>query len=477
MSLKQKTVSGVKWNFASQAGQQITQVLTATILARLLSPSDFGLVGMAMVVIGFVNLFKDLGTSTAVIQCRETSEELLSSVFWANFAFGALGTIVLMAGAPLAARYFHEPRLVAILHVLAWNFVISGCTILQQTLFERALQFRIIARIEVTAVVVSAIVGVTSAYAGAGVWALVAQSLTSSVVSTVLLVYFSDWHPKFLFRWAELRRISSYSLNLSGFNIFNYFSRNADYILIGRYLGASPLGLYTLAYRIMIYPLRSVSSVISRVLFPVYSQLQDDDARFRSAYLRTVGMIALVTFPLMAGLFVAAEPFVLTVFGTKWLLAIPVLKILVPVGFAQSVLTTVGAIYQAKGRTDTLFVWGLVTGLMNIACFAIGLHWGITGVATAYAINCAVISIPSLLIPFRLVDLRMGHFLQALAAPGAAALSMVLVLMTERSMMGGLSHVAALEILIATGVIVYVAASWAINRGQVREALTLLARR
>ena len=153
--------------------------------------------------------------------------------------------------------------------------------------------------------------------------------------------------------------IGKYSLNLVGFNTFNYFARNADYLLIGRFLGATSLGIYMLAYRIMLYPLQSITTVISRVMFPAYSQLQDDDARFRSAYLRTAGMIALVTFPMMAGLWVSDRAHVvLTIFGQKWAQAIPLIKVLALVGMAQSIGATVGAIYQAKGRTDVMFRLG-----------------------------------------------------------------------------------------------------------------------
>ena len=204
MTIRKSAISGVKWNFASQAGQQATLLLTTVILARLLAPAEFGLVAMATVVIGFVSIFKDLGTSSAVIQNREVTEDLLSSVFWANVAFGALGTAALVAAAPLVAMYYHEPRVTALLRVLALNFVVSGVSVLQQALFERKLLFRILARVEVAGVLCGAVAGVGSAIAGLGVWALVAQSLTTVSVISILLWYFSDWRPRFLFHWGEI---------------------------------------------------------------------------------------------------------------------------------------------------------------------------------------------------------------------------------------------------------------------------------
>jgi len=466
----------VKWNFASQAGQQATQLLTTVILARLLTPAEFGLVAMATVVIGFVNLFKDLGTSAAIIQNREVTEDLLSSVFWANVAVGALGTTVLVAAAPLVAMYYHEPRVTALLRVLALNFVVSALSILQQALFERKLLFRILARVEVAGVVCSAVVGISCAVAGLGVWALVAQSLTTVSVVSMLLWYFSDWRPRLLFRWQEIRGICGYSLNIVGFNTFNYFSRNADYLLIGRFLGATSLGIYMLAYRIMLYPLQSITNVISRVMFPAYSQIQDDDARFRSAYLRATRMIALATFPMMIGIWVVAEPFVLSIFGPKWAPAIPLIKILALVGIAQSIGATVGSIYQAKGRTEVMFRWGVGSSLLTVIGFGVGLRWGVLGVAVAYALVNVGLIIPCLAIPFRFIGLRLASFAATLVRSLAASLLMALIVLAMRSVLKGWSPSTDLLVLVATGAAAYVAASWVVNRRQFREVLSLIGR-
>jgi len=432
---------------------------------------------MATVVIGFVELFKGLGTQAAVIQSKEASNELLSTVFWANVGFGALGTVLLATAAPMAAMYYHEPRVTNIIRVLALNFFISGLTILHQALFERRLAFRVLAKVEVVGTFCGAVVGIGSAVRGFGVWALVGQSVTTVSIITILLWYFSDWRPRLLFHWHEIRRIRSYSLNLTGFNIFNYFCRNADYLLIGRFLGATPLGIYTLAYRIMLYPLQTITTVISRVMFPVYSQIQDDDARFRSIYLRTAGMIALVTFPMMVGLWVVAEPFVLSVFGPKWALAVPLIKILAPIGMVQSVAATVGAIYQAKGRTDVMFRWGGALGVILVAAFAVGLRWGIIGVAVAYAVATMIIAAPSFAIPFRFIGLRLGDLAATLSRPLIGSLLMAAVVLAIRTALVHATNLVALQVLVATGAVTYILVSWVVNREQFREAVAFVSRK
>lgn len=473
--LRKSAISGVKWSSISQFGRQGMQLLTTVVLARLLSPSDFGLVGMAMVVVGFVALFKDLGTSAAVIQRKNISNELLSSIFWVNTGFGLLAMIVLIAVSTLVANFYHESRVAPLLMVLSLTFFISGLSILQYSLLERNLAFNRLAKLEISATLFGSIVGIGSAILGYGVWSLVYQSLAVTTVTTILLWIFSTWRPKMIFHWIEVKSVSSYSLNLTGFNIFNYFARNADYLLIGRFLGAQNLGYYTLAYNIMLYPLQNISGVIGRVMFPVFSQIQNDDALFRSAYLKVASAIALITFPMMLGLMALSKQLVLTVFGSQWVPVILLLMILAPVGLVQSIGTTVGTIYQAKGRTDWMFRWGIAAGILVMVAFVIGMQWGIVGVAAAYAVASLLLVYPAFAIPFRLINLRVRDLGTVLWRPFLSSLFMlVVVLLLKAALPADLSSGFSLGILIPTGVIAYILVSWMLNREQIRQILLIV---
>jgi len=474
LSLLQQTVSGVKWNVASQLGQQVTQIFTLVVLARLLSPTEFGLLGMATVFTGLVSLFKDLGTCAAVIQSRNATSGLLCSVFWTNLTLGVGSTVVVASTAPLVAAYYREPRITAVLRFLSIGFVISGCSVLQKAIFERNLAFRITAWSETAGVVGGAVVGIASALMGAGIWALVAQALVSASVTSALLWAFSDWRPTLTFEWAEIKRVSGFSLGLTGFNFVNYFARNADYLLIGRFLGANQLGIYTLAYRVMLYPLQSVTAVVSRVTFPVCTQFQDDDARFRSAYLRTAAMIGLVTFPIVLGVYSVARPLVLTIFGSKWTSAIPLIAILTPIGLIQSITSTVGIIYQAKGRGKTFFAWGIGSSSLIVTGFVVGLHWGVQGVAGAYAVVMLIITIPCFAIPFRFIGLKLKSFTAVLVRPLASSMLMMAVIFASRIGLLHLGQSAHLWVLIPAGVVSYIACSWIVNRNQLRQFAALL---
>ena len=350
MSLYSKTTSGIRWSAVSYIGRQIVQFFSLAVFARLLTPSQFGLVGMALVVVNFILIFKDLGTSSAIIQRRELSQNLLSSIYWFNVLFGLITSIITFIVAPFIAQFYNEPQITPILRVLSLVFVISGLSILHQTLLQRDQKFNRLAIIELSATGFGAITGIVAALNNAGAWSLVIQALTYSSSTTVLLWIFNYWKPRMKLRWIDVKSISNYSLNLTGFNITNYFARNLDNILIGRYLGSQQLGYYTLAYQIMITPVQVVSNIVNRVMFPAYSQIQDDIPRFQRIYIRTAGAIALISFPLMLGIMVVNQPLISTIFGSTWMPVSIIILILAPVGMAQSIGTTVGVIYQAKGR-------------------------------------------------------------------------------------------------------------------------------
>jgi len=468
--LRRRTISGISWSTVSQLGRQGTLLATTVVMARLLSPSDFGLIGMALVITGFVGIFRDLGTSAAIIQRKHVSPRLLSSIFWINVGFGALATLVLFLLAPLGGMLYEEPRVVAVLKVLSFGFFLSGFGVLHQALLERALLFRPLARLEIAAVLAGALVGVALALAGAGVWSLVFQSLTMVGLSTMLLWFSNSWRPQWTLNWGELKAVGRFSLPLTGFSIFNYFARNADYFLIGRYLGAQDLGYYTLAYRMLLFPVQNIGAVIARVMYPVFASIQADNRRIASSYLRMANAIALFSFPLMLGALALAEPLVLTAFGEQWQPAILIIMILAPVGLVQSLGTTVGSIFQAKGRTDWMFWWGIGSGTVAVLAFAIGLRWGIAGVAAAYAMASFILTYPGFWIPFRLIGLDLTGLWNAVRLPlfNACLMSVILVLFV-RFVSPTLPPVLSLLVPLGVGLCVYAVSTWMTSRAHLIE--------
>jgi PST family polysaccharide transporter len=456
MSLAEKAISGAKWSAVSQFGRQGLGFAVTAVLVRLLSPDAYGLLGMAVVITGFVDIFKDLGTSSALIQRKELSDKLISGIFWLNLLFGLLSTGIIVLIAPWVALFYRDARVIPILRVLSFSLVVSGASIAQQALLTRQMAFDKLARIELMSVAVGAVVGLGMAASGMGVWSLVGQTLCQSVITTILLWIASPWRPQRRVDWIQVRSVASYSLNLSGFNVLNYFVRNADHLLIGRYLGATPLGYYSLAYRLMLYPVQNISGALGRVLFPAFAQMQDDHSRFRQAYLRLCASTSLITFPMMLGLFIVARPLVAAIFGDRWAPVAALLMILAPVGMAQSIATTVGHIYMGRGRTDWMFRWGVVSGLVVVLFFVVGLRWGVVGVAIAYAVSTALLTPPGYAIPFRLIGLPLRHFARSLWPSLRGALVMSAAVLAVRV---ALSSAGINQAWVVVGVAVMVGAS------------------
>ncbi len=432
----------------------------STVVARRVPPYAYGIVGMATLAIGLISLFRDLGTASAVIQRRDLNQHLLSSLFWVNVGIGFAGTALCFLSAPLSATSFAQPAVVPVVkNILSVSFLMGSFTNIHAALLNRSMIFKKISLIDISSSVVGLGVVVTLACLHAGVWSLVAGSLASAAISSILFFATSEWQPSLLFSWTEVRSVMYFGLNLSAFNLFNYFARNSDNAIVGRYLGSAALGFYQLAYNIMLFPVQGIAQVLSRVLFPAFSEIQHDDERFRRVYLRTCSSIALITFPLMAGAAILAEPLIRTVYGPRWANVVPVLTILAPVGLVQSIVTTVGEIYTAKGRTDLMFKIGGTASVLYVISFFVGLPWGIRGVALSYAICVALLLLPSLwIIPFRLIDLRIIDLLLALKGIAASTVLMAVVVVAARMAVTNYTQIPpVIDLLLftAVGAVVY----------------------
>ncbi len=462
--LTKRALSGTAWSALSTAGRQVLTFASLATVARMLGPSAYGVMGMAALVMAFINNFRDLGTAVAIVQKPSVSTRLLSSLFWINLALGVGLCLLVSLSAPAAARFFQTPDLTGVLRLVSISFVFASCGVVHNALLNREMLFRAFAVVDLTSAVVTYLVALVSAYSGHGVWSLVYANMASSLVSTVGYWIAYRFRPSFVFDWVEVRSIARFSSNLSGFGLVNYIYRNADNLIVGKVLGPVPLGFYQMAYNMMLTPLQNISSVITQVLFPAFSRIQDDDKRFREAYVRGCTLIALLTFPIMAGLAVTADPLIRALLGTKWLGTIPIFQILAPVGLMQSIQTTTGVVYQAKGRTDWMFRWSFVTLVTTLCAFVIGVGWGAKGVATGYAIVYFVVLVyPGFAIPLRLIGMKTHEFFQALLPQMLVTAGMALICFVWLSLLHAWGVVNPWFRLTTTsllGAVVYVAALW-----------------
>ncbi len=455
--LRQETVRGVVWNGGAQVAQQVIQFGSSVVLARLLVPAEFGLVAMIAVFSGFAQLFVDFGLGAALVQRKEVEERHLSSAFWLNVAAGVGLTAAMAAAAPGLAALYGQPELVRLTLLLAPTFAISSTMAVQTALLMRALNFRRLSSVRIAGVAVGSGVAIGAAAAGAGAVSLVLQSLAAAAAQAVGLWLLTDWHPRLTIDREAVRELWRFGGNLAGFQAVNYWDRNADNLLIGRFVGANALGIYNRAYTTMLLPVNQVYTVVTRVMFPALSRIQDDRERVKRAYLRALGIVSLVTFPLLIGLIVVAKPFLLTLYGPRWSPAVPILQILCVAALVISLSTTVGWIFQSQGRTDWMFRLGVGGTAVTIAAFAIGIQWGVKGIAIAFVVRTILLAYFAFTIPGRLIGMRFAEVARALR--GVLAISLVMggaVWLAGLALPQGWSPASELAVQVGVGAVVYV---------------------
>lgn len=403
-------ISNAKWNAFSQFFKIGIQVVNLIYLAKIIPPAEYGIMAMAVVVINFGILLRDLGTSAAIIQRKELNDGMINSIFWLNVILGLGLAIVISVSAPLISSIYEQPQLINVLMLLSITFPLSSSAATHLALMERESKFKVISMIEVSSSVISVIVAVVLANLGFGVYSLVCQAIVLNFLSAIQFWNASKWRPSIrnFIVFSDVREIFGFSANLSLFNLINYFSRNADSFIIGKFMSAAILGSYNLAYRIMLFPLQSMTFVASRSLYPILSKQQDNSDDIKKIYYGCLFFILLVTMPLMSGIAIYSHPFVLLVFGPQWHITADVLKWLAPTAIIQAVLSTTGSVFMAKARTDILMRLGVIGMLLQVTSFIIGVHYSITTFAALYLLANVLNFFPVMYCLFKLIS---GGFL------------------------------------------------------------------
>jgi O-antigen/teichoic acid export membrane protein len=457
--LRSRVLRGLLWVGASQVGLQLTRALVAIAVARLLTPDEYGLAALALVFASLILIFSDLALGAALIQRKELSEIDRDTAFWVTLGGGALFSLlgVLLAG-PLAALY-GEPAAKPLLMALSATFVVSALGATQQSLMLRNMDFRRVEVLPMAGAMVGGIAGVTLAATGAGAWAIIAQQVAATVATTLLVWVRSDWRPRFAFSRASLRDLGGFSAYMLGHRMLFYLQTNGDRFLIGRFLGTSALGVYAVAYNTMLQPAARLGGPLQRVFSTAFSRIQDDPQRIAVTWLRVSRLVAAVTVPALGGLVVVAPDFVPVVLGHHWVGAVPVVQILAWVGIVQGLQTLTVDILMALGRTRTIFRFSIVLCTVHLTAFAIGLQWGVIGVAVAYAISTTLVETSLTVLAARALGISPLAFVRAVSGAFEAALGMCAVVLAVRTAMLDADAAVRLLACIAAGLVSYAALS------------------
>lgn len=414
--LKNRSVSGGFITIASQVIQFVLTLGSTMILARLLEPRDFGLLAMVWTVTGFLRIFKDAGLSTATVQREGITHTQVSNLFWVNVAVSGFITVLVAACAPLIAWFYHEPRLVGITLWLSSTFLLAGLAVQHTALLSRQMRFKAIAGIQVGSVLAGVVVGVGMAWLHYGYWSLVGLNLATTLVALVMTWASLSWRPQFFKPQGGTRSLLHFGANLTAGSFIYSMARGLDGLLIGRFCGAVPLGLYSRATALLARPLEQFIAPIQAVVIPAFSRLQSHPGRYRQNFMRLYESMALAGFFFTAMFFALAHPLTLVVLGHKWEKAAVIFAALsfaalqAPLGTCSSWLLT----SQGRGKDSLVSSW--MIAIVIALSFVAGLPFGPAGVAIAYSASCLLIQTPLYYWmvgrsgPVRTADLWTGFF-------------------------------------------------------------------
>jgi len=389
-----RAIRGGAFTVGSQASQFVIGLLATMVMARLLTPRDYGLIGMVTVVTGFLTIFKDIGLSRATIQRNVLTHDEASSLFWINGAVGVGIALLTAAIAPVIARFYGEPRLTNITIALACGFLVSGFSVQHQALLRRRMRFGILAANDVFSITLASVVGITMAFERMSYWAIVGNQLTFTISGAVLAWTVCRWRPSLPKRSTPVREMLAFGGNITGFTVLNYFSRNTDDLLIGRFCGSQQLGLYAKAYQLLLFPLNQINLPIGGVAVPTLSRIVDEPERYLAAFARTLDKIVLITMPLVVFLMVCSDWLIAVVLGSQWVGAANIFMWLAIAGFVQPIGYTTGWLFTSQNRTGELLRWGVMSSILAVGSIAAGVHWGAEGVAKSYGLTSALITTP-----------------------------------------------------------------------------------
>ena len=376
-TLKQKAINGILWNAADRFSQQSIRFVFLIILARLLLPEDFGIIGMLAIFMAVAQSLIDSGFGSALIQKKDADQVDFSSVFYLNLIIGFALFLLIYVSAPLIAQFFKEPQLTNISRFMGLIFILHSFSLIQTTFLIKKIDFKTQTKVGMISVALSGIIGIILAYNGFGVWSLAIQNVSMVFFRSLMLWILSKWRPAFMFNLKSIKSLFSFGSKLLVSGLLNQFFENIYYFVIGKAFDARTLGYYNQANRFQQYPSQNMTSIVESVTFPVFSQVQDDNNRLKRGYKKALKTLAYFNFPLMIGSIAIAKPFFGFLLTEKWLPAVPYFQLLCVIGVFFPIQSLNLNILKVKGRSDLFLKLEIIKRGITIVAIAVCLPFGI----------------------------------------------------------------------------------------------------
>ena len=385
-STKKELLSGVFYTAIAKYSGIIVSLVVAGILARLIEPEEFGIVAIATVIISFFSIFSDLGIAPAIIQNKELSQKDLSNIFTFTIWLGISISILFFLCSWPISHFYKNGTLLTICQLLSLNLFFASANIVPNALLFKEKEFKFIAYRSLTIQISGGVMAITAAILGAGLYALIINPILSSIL--LFIISFRKKPQELAQTWGiqSMKKILSFSAYQFMFNVINYFSRNLDKLLIGKYMDMVALGYYEKSYRLMMLPLQNITHVISPVMHPIFSDFQNDLTKLSNSYNKVIRFLAFIGLPLSVLLWFCSKEIILIIFGEQWMPSVPIFQILsISVGI-QIILSTSGSIFQAANDTKSLFICGVFSTLLNVIGILTGIFFFKTLEAVAWCI-------------------------------------------------------------------------------------------
>jgi teichuronic acid exporter len=377
MSLKEKALSSFTWSFIDNAANKIVGFVIGIILARLLMPKEFGLVGMITVFIAISQSFVESGFGEALIRKNNCTDKDYSTIFYFNLIVGVLFFWILFFSANAISKFYNEPQLVRIVQVLGIVLIINAITTIQRTILTKRLDFKLQTKISFIAAMSSGLIAIAMAYKGFGVWSLVAQTICRSVVNSALLWAWNKWRPILVFSKSSFIELFSFGYKLLLSGLLNTAWKNIYTLVIGKFFSAETLGFYSRAKQFKELPSSNITAIISRVSYPVLAQMQDNPIKMKMAYKKLIKTTMLITFVLMMGMAAIAEPMVITLIGEHWRTSVVYLQLICFVGMMYPLQALNLNMLNVKGRSDLFLKLEIYKKFLAVPALIIGIYYGI----------------------------------------------------------------------------------------------------
>jgi len=377
MTLKDKAVSGLLWNFSGSFANQFISLFIGIILARLLGPREYGLVGMVTIFTVLAQPFINSGFSQSLIRKKNCSQADYSTVFIFNLLIGVLFYLLLFLSAPVISDFFNEPQLVLLVRVVGIIIIIEALNLIQRTILTKQIDFKLQTKISIISSFISGIVGISLAFYGFGVWSLVFRTLAQQIISSSLLWLSSKWKPSLIFRYATLKEHFSFGSKLLINGIIDKVYYNIYNIVIAKFFLARELGLFSRGEMFKNFIAQNISEIVAGVAFPVLSNMKDEPVKLKSAYKRFFLNTMFLTSTILFSLVVVAEPFVITVIGEQWEDSIIYMQLLCIVGVFYPIHPLTRNVFYVYGKSSLVLGLGIMSKSLAVPSILVGIFFGI----------------------------------------------------------------------------------------------------